>query len=121
MPDLNLAVIGNSIVAALVDRRARIVWYCLPRFDGDPAFSCLLDGDDPAGGFYEVAIENFAEAKQEYQPNSAILVTTLTDDRGGAVRITDFAPRFKQHDRVYRPTTLVRRVEPIAGLPVIRV
>src|SRR5581483_6627058 len=52
MPDLNLAVIGNSIVAALADRRARIVWYCLPRFDGDPVFSSLLDGDEPAGGFY---------------------------------------------------------------------
>ncbi len=121
MPDLNLAVIGNSIVAALVDRRARIVWYCLPRFDGDPVFCSLIDGDAAEAGFYEVAIENFAEAKQEYQGNSAILVTTLTDTRGGAVRITDFAPRFKQHDRVYRPTTLVRRVEPVAGLPVVRV
>jgi len=85
MPDLNLAVIGNSIVAALVDRRARIVWYCLPRFDGDPVFCSLLNEEGAEAGFYEVAIENFAEAKQEYQPNSAILVTTLTDTRGGAV------------------------------------
>ena len=53
MADLNLAVIGNSIVAALVDRRARIVWYCLPRFDGDPVFSSLLDGDKP----YRFAVE----------------------------------------------------------------
>lgn len=121
MPDLNLAVIGNSIVAALVDRRARIVWYCLPRFDGDPVFCSLLDGDDAEAGFYEVALENCAETKQEYQLNSAVLVTTLTDTRGGAIRITDFAPRFKQHDRIFRPAMLVRRVEPIAGLPVVRV
>ncbi len=121
MPDLNLAVVGNSIVAALVDRRARIVWYCLPRFDGDPVFCSLLGDDDADAGFYEVALENFASSRQEYQPNSAILVTTLTDQRGGAVRITDFAPRFKQHDRVFRPTMLVRRVEPVSGLPVIRV
>src|SRR5688572_21892267 len=93
MPDLNLAVIGNSIVAALVDRRARIVWYCLPRLDGDPVFSSLLGGDEPETGFYEVALENFASSTQEYQPNSAILTTTLTDTRGGAVRVTDFAPR----------------------------
>jgi GH15 family glucan-1,4-alpha-glucosidase len=121
MPDLNLAVIGNGIVAALVDRRARIVWYCLPRFDGDPVFCSLLGADDAESGFYEVAIENFASSKQEYQPNSAVLVTTLTDQRGGAVRITDFVPRFKQHDRIFRPATLVRRVEPVAGLPAVRV
>jgi hypothetical protein len=36
MSDLNLAVIGNSAIAALVDLRARIVWCCYPRFDGDP-------------------------------------------------------------------------------------
>jgi len=121
MPDLNLAVIGNSIVAALIDRRARIVWYCLPRFDGDPVFSSLLGGEAPETGFYEIAIENFAESRQEYQGNSAVLVTTLTDTRGGAVRIVDFAPRFKQHDRVHRPAMLMRRVEPVAGLPVVRV
>jgi GH15 family glucan-1,4-alpha-glucosidase len=120
MPDLNLAVIGNSIVAALVDRRGRIVWYCLPRFDGDPVFSSLLNGDEPEIGFYEVALENLAESRQEYQGNSAILLTTLTDRSGGVVRITDFAPRFKQHDRIFRPTMLVRRVEPMAGLPVVR-
>jgi GH15 family glucan-1,4-alpha-glucosidase len=125
MADLNLAVIGNCIAAALVDRRARIVWYCLPRFDGDPVFSSLVNEDasgrEPDAGFYEVAIENFAASKQEYQSNSAILVTTLTDTRGGAVRITDFAPRFKQHDRILRPSTLMRRVEPVAGLPVVRI
>ncbi|MGH7002692.1 MAG: glycoside hydrolase family 15 protein [Alphaproteobacteria bacterium] len=121
MPDLNLAVIGNSIVAALIDRRARVVWYCLPRFDGDPVFSSLLDGTEPEAGFYEITLENFAESRQEYQPNSAILVTTLTDTRGGVVRIVDFAPRFKQHDRIHRPSTLMRRVEPAAGLPVVRV
>jgi hypothetical protein len=27
MPDLNLGVVGNSSVAALIDRRGRIVWY----------------------------------------------------------------------------------------------
>src|ERR1700732_2725664 len=32
MSDLNLAVIGNSAIAALVDRLARIVWGWFPRF-----------------------------------------------------------------------------------------
>jgi GH15 family glucan-1,4-alpha-glucosidase len=121
MPDLNLGVIGNSSIAALVDRKSRICWYCLPRFDGDPVFCSLLNGENPAAGFSEVVLENFASSTQEYLGNSALLVTTLTDSNGGVVRIVDFAPRFKQHDRFFRPTMLVRRIEPIAGLPVIRI
>jgi hypothetical protein len=50
MNDLNLAVIGNSAIAALVNRRAQIVWCCFPRFDGDPIFCSLLEvADDPTG------------------------------------------------------------------------
>ena len=33
---LELGVIGNCEIAALVDESARIVWACLPRLDGDP-------------------------------------------------------------------------------------
>ncbi len=33
---LDLAVIGNGRTAALVDRKARMVWWCFPRFDSDP-------------------------------------------------------------------------------------
>jgi GH15 family glucan-1,4-alpha-glucosidase len=120
MPDLDLGVIGNGIVAALIDRRGRIVWHCLPRFDGDPVFCSLLNGDNPDSGFAEVVLENLADARQSYLGNSAILVTTLTDSKGAALRITDFCPRFKQFDRIYRPATLVRRIEPLSGLPVIR-
>ena len=35
---LDLGLIGNCSVSALVDAKARIVWCCLPRFDGDPVF-----------------------------------------------------------------------------------
>ena len=41
-PSLDLAMIGNCSFAALVDKMARIVWCCLPRFDGDPVFHSLL-------------------------------------------------------------------------------
>src|SRR5258708_646087 len=39
--------------------------------------------------------------------------------QGGAVRITDFAPRFGQFGRVFRPPQLIRMIEPVAGLPRI--
>jgi hypothetical protein len=60
MNDLNLAVIGNSAIAALVDRWARIVWCCFPRFDGDPIFCSLLEvADDPTGaGLFDIELTN---------------------------------------------------------------
>jgi hypothetical protein len=33
---LDLALIGNCAISALVDRQGGIVWCCMPRFDGDP-------------------------------------------------------------------------------------
>ena len=41
--DLDLGVIGNCEVAALIDSDATVVWGCLPRVDGDPVFCALLD------------------------------------------------------------------------------
>ena len=123
MSDLNLAVIGNSAIAALVDRRARIVWCCFPRFDGDPIFCSLLEvADDPTGaGLFDIELTNLESAKQEYVRNTAILVTTLTDDAGATVQITDLAPRFRHYGRLFRPTILVRRVAPLAGSPRLRI
>ena len=40
MSSLDLAVIGNCMSAALIDRRAQIVWGCFPRIDGDPRLLC---------------------------------------------------------------------------------
>jgi len=123
MSTLELAVIGNSSFSALIDREARIVWSCLPRFDSDPVFCALLDGSDKPRdyGFYDIVVEDFARSEQRYLPNTAMVVTTLYDRHGGAVEVTDFAPRFKQLGRVYRPVMIVRRIRPAAGNPRIHV
>src|SRR5258708_8769608 len=47
--------------------------------------------------------------------------TTLTAEDGAAVRVTDFAPRFKNFGRITRPPQLVRIIEPVAGLPRITI
>jgi GH15 family glucan-1,4-alpha-glucosidase len=52
--------------------------------------------------------------------NTAIVETVLHDDQGGSVRITDFCPRFRSRGRMFRPMTLIRLVEPIAGRPIVR-
>ena len=62
-----------------------------------------------------------AEFQSEYVRNTAIVCHVLTDRHGGKVRITDFAPRFRQFGRVFRPPQLFRIVEPIAGLPRITI
>ena len=117
---LSLGVIGNCAFSALVDERARIVWCCLPRFDGDPVFNALLD-DSRQGSAFAIEIENFSHARQWYEPNTAVLRTQLFDLKGQAIEITDFAPRFYARSRFFRPMTLVRRVRPIHGAPRIRV
>ena len=119
--NLDLGVIGNSVVAALVDRTGRMVWMCYPRLDGDPVFCSLLDGDEKYDGAYRIDLEGFAESRQRYLGNTAILETILTDANGSAVRIVDYAPRFKQFDRLYRPPTIIRRLEPLSGVPLITV
>ena len=123
MTDLNLGVIGNSHVAALIDQRGRLVWLCLPRLDGDPVFCNLLrnDAEGSEKGISDVVVEDFASSAQSYQKNSAILVTTITDKKGNAIKITDFVPRFKQYDRIFRPAMLIRRIEPISGMCHIRI
>ncbi len=121
VPSLDLAVIGNSNIAALVDRRGRLVWACWPRLDADPVFSALVDGDDPDSGFFSIDFDHDGTTEQAYVRNTAIVRTVQTDDRGASFAVTDFVPRFRQFGRVYRPLMIVRLVEPIAGLPRIRV
>jgi GH15 family glucan-1,4-alpha-glucosidase len=117
---LDLAVIGNGRTAALVDPSSRIVWWCFPRFDGDPIFCRLLSGDEEKG-FSDVVLDNLAEIRSDYTRNTAVVSTVLTDRNGAAVRITDFAPRFHQFGRVFRPPQLFRIIEPISGLPRITI
>jgi len=117
---LDIAVIGNGRTAALVNPDARILWWCLPRYDGDPVFCRLLSGDEEKG-FTDVVLDGLVETKSDYVRNTAIVVTELTDDKGGKVRVTDFAPRFQNYGRTFRPPQLVRIIEPVAGMPRITI
>ncbi len=117
---LALGMIGNCAISALVDAQARMVWCCLPRFDGDPVFNALLEPGEGASHF-AIEVENLASTEQHYEPNTAILRTRLLDQAGHGIEISDFAPRFFSRSRVFRPMTLVRRVRLLQGSPRIRV
>ena len=117
--DLDLALIGNGRISALVDANATIVWGCFPRFDGDPLFCALLDTAAPrdALGLWGIELADGVQATQAYVDHTAVLVTRLTDSAGGVVEITDCAPRFLHHGRLHQPMTLLRRIRRLAGSP----
>ena len=120
MHSLELSMIGNSSYASLIDPTGRIIWACMPRFDGNPVFCDLLEPETEIG-FYDIEIEGFLRSEQTYRPNSALVETCLFAENGAAIEILDFAPRFKQFGRIFRPLTLVRRIRRLGGAPRIRI
>src|SRR5215470_8541124 len=78
---LDLAVVGNGATAALINPEARILWWCFPRFDSNPAFSRLLAGNEEKG-FSDVVLADLAHVESEYVRNTAIVTTVLTDSHG---------------------------------------
>ena len=119
---LDLALIGNCAISALVDSAGAIVWCCMPRFDGDPVFHALLDSAGGLGdqAIFTIEIEGLARATQAYDPGTAVLRTQLFDASGEGIEIVDFCPRFLTRDRPFRPAQIVRRVRPLVGHPRVR-
>ncbi len=117
MSGLDLGIVGNGTVAGLINSRGDYQWLCLPRYDGEPIFNQLLGG----GGSFSVWMEDLTERTQSYDPNTAILRTRLKAEDGAAVEIVDFAPRFEQRGRVFRPASVVRRFEVVSGAPRLRI
>ncbi len=121
MSALDLGVIGNCSFSALIDARAKLTWACLPRFDADPVFCALLEPTAGDVGFWDIELEDLERTEQSYRRNSAVVETRLYDRHGNGVEIVDFAPRFKQYGRTYRPNMIVRRLRPLSGTPRIRI
>lgn len=117
---LQVGMIGNCAYSALIDQQARIVWCCLPRFDGDPVFNAILDPSEN-GSLWAFELEDYERSEQQYEPNTAVLRTRMYDRKGQGIEVTDFAPRFWSRGRMFRPLTLVRRVKVLSGSPRMRV
>ena len=118
--NLDLFPIGNCAVSALIDRCGRFVWACAPRIDSDPVFSSLLGGLEPGDpstqGTWEVAVDGAKTVEQEYLRNTPILRTVITDADGASVEIIDFAPRYQQFGRSFRPTAFIRLIRPLTSV-----
>ena len=118
MPLSDLGLIGNCQLSALVRGDGAIVWSCMPRFDSAPVFGALLD--EREGGRFAIRPAQPEPGVQRYLPNTNVLETRF-ETKDGAFRVLDFAPRFIQYERSFRPTKIVRIVEPLSGTPRIRV
>src|SRR6185437_4745711 len=84
----------------------------------EPLFSTLLDREN--GGHFCVCPASGESGTQRYIPNTNVLETTF-QTTSGSFRVIDFAPRFTQHGRSFRPTQLIRILEPIEAAPRIKV
>ena len=113
-----LALIGNCQISALVEMSGAIVWCCMPRFDSEPIFSSLVDAEH--GGRFEVSAADGGRGQQSYVENTNVLETKFEGPEG-SFRILDFAPRFMIHGRMFRPKQIFRILEPLTGLPRIRI
>ncbi|MDB5953928.1 glycoside hydrolase family 15 protein [Ramlibacter sp.] len=117
---LQVGMIGNCAYSALIDQQSRIVWSCLPRFDGDPVFNAILDPTEN-GSLWAFELEDYERTEQFYEPNTAVLRTRMYDRKGQGIEVTDLAPRFWSRGRTFRPLSLVRRVKVLSGSPRMRV
>jgi len=82
MSSLDLGIVGNSNVSALVTAAGEICWTCLPRVDGDPVFCSLLrEGTDQEDhGFLAV------ELAREVGPAGCVVAADTSAEMVAAAR-----------------------------------
>ena len=115
----DMGVIGNCSYLAYISKAGAVNWMCLPRFDSSFLFGSMLD-PEKGGEFSITPVDRDYYTFKSYVKNTNILCTEfITGD--GKFRVTDFAPRFYQYDRYYRPLMLIRKIELLDGNPFITV
>lgn len=113
----NFGVVGNCSYLAYIDTMANVNWLCLPRFDSSFIFGSLLDRKK--GGEFSIRPKNNnCKSRQYYLKNTNILATEFEMPEG-KFRVVDFAPRFSQYDRYFKPLMLFRKIELMEGSPYI--
>lgn len=70
----DLGLVGDRRTGAVIDRAARVLWYCPGRFDRPSLFARLLD---PDGGHWEIRAPGLRPHTRRYVGESGILETTL--------------------------------------------
>ena len=113
----NTGIIGNCAYLAHVNKNTNIDWLCWPRFDSTFIFGGLLDKNK--GGSFSILPTDDYTSHQYYLENTNVLITEITTVKGAKYRVTDFAPRFYEHQRYYKALMLIRKIEALDGTPQI--
>jgi glucoamylase len=74
--------------------------------------------DEKKGGRFCIKPAGAYQSKQYYLPNTNVLSTEFQCAKG-KFRVIDFAPRFMQYERFFRPLMLMRKIECLEGTPEI--
>lgn len=114
----DMGLVGNCAYLALIRQDTSLQWLCWPRFDSGFVFGGLLDQAKGGAFSLQPAAGKFS-THQYYLDNTNVLCTEV-ECAGGRYRVTDFAPRFQQYERYYKPLMLIRKLEPLAGTPRVR-
>lgn len=112
-------IIGNCAFIAHIGKDTNVNWLCWPSFEDSFVFGSLLD-KEKGGEFSILPTSEIEQSNQYYIDNTNVLCTEV-QCKEGAYRITDFAPRYEQYERYFKPLILIRKVEPLSGYPRIRV
>lgn len=122
MQHLQLGLIGNCAVNALVNTDANIVWACMPRFDSDPLFCSLINNYRQSReneSIFSIEVADIEKRQQLYMDNTAVLVTRITDKKDNIFEVIDFCPRFKLYGRTFHPAMIIRILRVVQGTPNI--
>ncbi len=111
-------IIGNCSYLAHVHKNTNITWLCWPRFDSSFVFGSMLDSKK--GGEFSIMPSSEYTSKQYYLENTNVLCTEITT-ASGRYKVTDFAPRFQQFERYFKPLMLIRKVQLLEGNPHIKI
>lgn len=111
-------IIGNCAFLAHINKNTNVDWLCWPRFDSSFVFGGLLD--EEKGGEFSILPQGEYSSRQYYLENTNILCTEVSNPEG-TYKITDFAPRYHQYERYYKPLMLIRKIEVMEGNPRIKV
>src|SRR5215472_18316510 len=88
-PIRDYGMIGDTRTAALTSRLGSIDWMCWPRFDSEPVFGRLIDGE--RGGCFEIAVEGVTRTERRYRDRSTVLETTWETGTGRATLVDAMA------------------------------
>jgi GH15 family glucan-1,4-alpha-glucosidase len=105
-PIEDYALLGDGETAALLNRNGSIDWLCWPRFDDDSCFAALL-GTEENGHWSLAPVERVTKTSRRYQDDTLVM-ETIFETEGGAVKIVDFMPIRKTASALVRIVTGTR-------------